>query len=305
MLCACINYRFNYHGVVKMALKLRLSNPLIMLVLIFTALPLFAKNSYTPVIEDGTPSVLSQLTTKAKAQNIAKKPIGDIMQWAALQLLDKPYEAALLDRESTENLYISLNQTDCMLFIEEVFSVAKILKNNTPSLKKLTAWIKNIRYHGDAVAYCNRNHYFKDWAVDNINKGLFTDEAATLTQQYLAYPANVLGIALTKSKKHPNDLARILARENYVNTLKLGFIPIKELDKYLPKIKPGDIIGIVRTPKGRADSVHHLGIAYLHNGKVGMIDASSTYKKVVIEDTLTGYLAQFDNSEGILLLRAK
>ncbi|MCE3269033.1 MAG: hypothetical protein K0R49_1285, partial [Burkholderiales bacterium] len=47
-----------------------------------------------------------------------------------------------------------------------------------------------------------------------------------------------------------------------------------------------------------------LGIAYLHDGKVGMIDASSSHKKVIVEDTLTGYLTKFKNSEGIILLRA-
>src|SRR4029077_2455360 len=153
--------------------------------------------------------------------------------------------------------------------------------------------------------YCNRNHYFKDWSVENINKGLLTDEAEKLTHQYLSYPANVLSRAIANIPAHAGDVECIKSREEYINTLKLGFIPLKVLPKYLYKIKSGDIIGIVRTPKGRMDSIYHLSIAYVHGNKVGMIDASSIYKKVVIEDTLTGYLAKFKNSEGIILLRAK
>lgn len=286
-------------------LKTILSNRLLLLVLFFISLHINAVPNYQLVVESQTPEVFSKLVTSAKTQKIAKKPIGDIMQWTALQLLNKPYVGRLLDRTVPEYLYISLNPTDCMLFIEEVFAFSKVLKNKQHSIDDFTAQIKNIRYHGD-VAYCNRNHYFKDWSISNINKGLFIDVAEQLTHQYLVYPADVLSKAIANSPTHAGDVAAIKSREDYINNnLKLGFISLKDLPKYLSKIKPGDIIGIIRTPNGKADSVYHLGIAYIHDGKVGMIDASSIYHKVVIEDTLTGYLAKFKNSEGIVLLRAK
>ena len=191
-----------------------------------------------------------------------------------------------------------------MLFIEEVYTFSKMLKNKQQSMDNFIHGIKDIRYHGE-VSYCNRNHYFKDWAVTNINKGLFIDEAAILlTHQYLNHPANVLRKAIANLPAHANDVGCIKERENYVDTLQLGMIPLKDLPKYLSKIKSGDIIGIVRTPKGRADSVHHLGIAYVHDGKVDLINASSIHKKVVIDEA-SEYLAKFKDSEGILLLRAK
>src|SRR5579863_4605455 len=275
-------------------LKISLPNKLLSVIFLFMTTQIFASANYETIIESGTPGVLAKLNSLAKAEKIAKKPIGDIMLWTTLQLLNKPYEAALLDRHVPEYLYISLNQTDCMLFIEEVFAFSKMVKNKQQSVDDFTAGIKDIRYHGD-VAYCNRNHYFKDWATENINKGLFSDQATELTHQYLSYPADVLSRAIANIPAHAGDVECIKSREEYINTLKLGFIPLKVLPKYLSKIKSGDIVGIVRKPVGRADSVHHLGIAYVHNNKVGMIDASSIYKKVVIEDTLTGYLAKFKN----------
>lgn len=263
----------------------------------------FSESSYPTIIESSTPAILSQLNSAAKSQNISKKSIGDIMQWTSLQLLGKPYEGRLLDRSTPEYLYISLNQTDCMLFIEEVYSFSRMTKNKQQSIENYTNGIKDLRYHGD-VAYCNRNHYFKDWALTNINKGIFTDEAAKLTHKYLDYPASVLSKAIAGSPVHASDVDCIISREKYINTLKIGFIPLDDLPKYLSKIKSGDIIGIIRTPVGKADSIHHLGIAYVHDGRVSLIDASSIYGKVVVEETLTGYLAKFKNSEGIILLRA-
>lgn len=285
-------------------LDIRCSRVLLIIILLSVTSQNFAQTKYPTIIESATPTTLSQLDNAAKAQNVAKKPIGDIMQWTSLQLLGKPYEAALLDRSTPEYLYISLNQTDCMLFIEEVYSYSKMIKNKQQGVDYFTNGIKDVRYHGE-VAYCNRNHYFKDWAITNINKGLFVDEAARLTHQYLKFSANVLSKTIASMPAHADDLACIQDREKYVDTLTLGFIPLKDLAKYLPRIKSGDIIGIIRTPNGRADSIHHLGIAYVHEGKVSLIDASSIYKKVVIEDTLIGYLAKFKNSEGIILLRAK
>jgi hypothetical protein len=262
-----------------------------------------ATPNYMTIIESQTPDIFLSLKKAANTQGIAKNPIGDIMQWTAIQLLGKPYVGRLLDNQAPEYLYVSLNSTDCMLFIEEVFAYAKILKDQQYSINNFSSQIKDIRYHGN-IKYCNRNHYFKDWAINNINQGLFVDVAKKLTNQYLSHTADVLSKAIANLPAHINDVECIKSREAYINTLKLGFIPLKDLPKYLADIKAGDIIGIIRTPNGKADSVYHLGIAYLHDGKVGMIDASSSHKKVIVEDTLTGYLTKFKNSEGIILLRA-
>jgi hypothetical protein len=288
----------------RFMLKINMICKLVLPILLFVAGQTFAKTNYPTIIESGTPTVLAELNQAAKTQKIAQKPIGDIMQWTALQLLGKPYEAALLDRTVPEYLYISLNGTDCMLFIEEVFAYSNMLKHKQQSLDNLTSGIRDIRYHGE-VSYCNRNHYYKDWALHNISNGLFIDVAKGLTNQYSNYPVDVLSQRIAKLPEHVADVACIKAREDYINSQKLGFISLKELPKYLSKIKAGDLIGIVRTPNGRADSVYHLGVAYIHDGKVGMIHASSKHKKVVIADTITGYLDQFDNSQGIILLRAK
>lgn len=274
----------------------------IIFTLLLSTAKIYAKSSYPVMVESNTQVLLSTIESRAKLDHVDRQPIGKVISWVALQLVGSQYVPALLDRESYEYLYIGLNQTDCMLFIEEVLAVSNMLKNKNVGIDALSKYIYQFRYHGN-LSYCNRNHYFKDWSLVNENKGFVIDEAAKLTGIYLPYKANVLSSRLVKINKHTNDISCIQARESFIDQQKLGFIPLSELPKYLSDIHNGDIIGIIRTPNGHADSVHHLGIAYVHDKQVSMIDASSDSKKVVIEPTLTGYLAKWKNSEGIVLLR--
>lgn len=264
------------------------------------------EDNYQIIIESGTSGTISSLNSAATKAKIYKQPIGQVVQWTALQLIGKPYVRALLDQKTPEYLYVSLNDTDCMLFVEEVLGASELIKAKRLDAIALTDQTKKLRYHGP-VSYCMRNHYFKDWALMNISKGYVKDQAYALTKTNFPFQANVMSIRLEASESdiHKDDAACIKSREDEINQQQLGFIPLQDLPKYLRSIKSGDIIGIVRTPHGGADAVHHLGIAYVHNGTVSMIHASSKVNEVVIADTLTGYLAQYKDSQGIILLRPK
>ena len=264
----------------------------------------YAETEYQTVIESSTPAIISNLQVKAKHDNVAKGSVGQINQWLALQLLDKPYSIALLDRQMPEYMYVTLGATDCMLFVEEVLASSELIKQQQFNLNNLTKETKNLRYHG-TLSYCNRNHYFKDWAITNISKGYVTDAAYQISGITFPFEADVMSkkIAESSGDIHRSDFACIQEREQAINEGHLGFIPLRDLPKYLKDIKPGDIIGIVRTPGGRADAVHHLGIAYVHNNLVSMIHASSKSGKVVIANTLMEYLNQYKDSQGIILLR--
>ena len=279
-----------------------------MLYLVFGTNYVYATNQpedFQIITESGTPEILSKITSKAKSQNIKQKSMGEIMQWVALQLVGSPYVPGLLDKTTSEYLYVSLNKTDCMLFAEEVLVLSRMIKNNKQDIDDLIGGIYSIRYH-NGFSYCNRNHYFKDLALVNQKQGLVVDQSLKLTKTTLPYPAHVLSDRIKGSKNHAKDFACIRKREALINKEKIGFISMAKLPANLSSIKPGDIIGIVRTPGGKADSVAHMGIAYINNGEVGMIHASSNdAKAVIIEKSLTNYLAKFKDSQGIILLRAQ
>lgn len=271
--------------------------------MLFISFNVFAKD-YNVVVESDTVSLINLLSKNASVASIANKPLNDIVIWVSLQLLSQPYDVALLDRKTPEYLYISLSKTDCMLFIEEVLASSKLIKEHKLNLKNFTDEIFKLRYHGE-LSYCNRNHYFKDWAFVNIQKGVISDEALLLTGESFNYPVSSMSHYLsTHNDLHSHNLSCIKTREAFINKNEnIGFISLKDLNKYLSKIHSGDIVGIVRTGKGRADSIHHLGIAYVHGGVVSLINASSIENKVIISPTLSGYLAKFKDSQGIVLFR--
>ena len=96
------------------------------------------------------------MVSRAKEENVAQKDIGEIVLWSSLQLLDSPYVGGLLDKTTPEYLYISLSDTDCMLFVEQVAVLSRLIKANKLTFDNYVDGIKQIRYHGE-LSYCNRN----------------------------------------------------------------------------------------------------------------------------------------------------
>jgi hypothetical protein len=194
-----------------------------------------------------------------------------------------------------------------MLFVEQVLALSQLIKAHNISLYNLTNKVRELRYHG-SLAYCNRNHYFKDWATVNIKNGNLIDYGYQLTKINFPYSAYVLSQRLANSKTniHRSFGQCIAERESYINQSEsLGFIPLKQLPHYLQYIKSGDIIGIVRNSPPPADAIHHLAIAYVHDNQVSMIHASDkkNFQKVIVTNSLMDYLNYYKDSAGIILLR--
>ncbi|MCY7275170.1 MAG: DUF1460 domain-containing protein, partial [Phormidesmis sp. CAN_BIN44] len=90
----------------------------------------------TPVIEAKTLSTEVALSTQdeisfqrimkyARDRDLHQRPIGNVMQAIAEQLLATPYQESLLDESSTETLTLSLQKFDCVLFIESVLAITR------------------------------------------------------------------------------------------------------------------------------------------------------------------------------------
>ncbi|MBY0379443.1 MAG: DUF1460 domain-containing protein, partial [Burkholderiales bacterium] len=254
-----------------------------------------------------TPNILNKIKQLDIKQQIAKKPTDEIVTWVGTQLLNSPYSFYLLDQKTPEYLYISLSKTDCMLFVEEVIVLSRLIKTQQLNLGNYIAGIKQIRYHGN-VSYCNRNHYVKDWLVMNESQNILQDIGISLSNQNLPNKASILSEVIAKNKNniHHSNLQCIQEREQIVNQETIGFIPIAKLANYLQYIKSGDIIGIVAKNPTKSDAIRHLGIAYIKDGRIGYLNASSKKNnvKVVIYNNLMDYL-HANNDAGIVLVRIK
>ena len=94
--------------------------------------------------------------------------------------------------------------------------------------------------------------------------------------------------------------------EARVSSRPLYQIPKSRVASIEPKLRSGDIIGIVSRDGRSLYSTSHVGLALrVADGSLHFMHASSprNYGKVVIDSTLSGYLARYRTDSGILVGR--
>ena len=105
--------------------------------------------------------------------------------------------------------------------------------------------------------------------------------------------------------KHNPELRALMAEsEKRMTAMKIKMIPkshVADIEKHL---KNGDIIGIAR--HGNGSYCSHVGIIIKDDkGQSRFMHASTTYKKVVVDQTISQYLHKFKKHAGILVARPK
>ena len=83
-------------------------------------------------------------------------------------------------------------------------------------------------------------------------------------------------------------------------------IPKNRVARIEPKLKSGDIIGIISRDRPGLYSTSHVGLAYrTPDGVLHFMHASSpqNYGKVVVDAELSKYLARYHSDTGILVAR--
>jgi hypothetical protein len=94
--------------------------------------------------------------------------------------------------------------------------------------------------------------------------------------------------------------------EARVSSRPLNQIPKSRVASIEPRLRSGDIIGIISRDRGGLYSTSHVGLALrLDDGSLHFMHASSprNYGKVVIDSTLSSYLARYRTDSGILVAR--
>ena len=110
--------------------------------------------------------------------------------------------------------------------------------------------------------------------------------------RYLAANRSLLG-----------PLARMEAN---VSSRPLYEIPKSQVAKIEPKLRSGDIIGVISRERNGLHSTAHVGLAMrTSDGVLHFMHASSpsNYGKVVVDDELSKYLYRYGSDSGILVGR--
>lgn len=224
--------------------------------------------------------------------------------------LGTPYVAHTLEGEPTEDLIINCDEVDCLTFVEYVLAyVLSPTEDNQVAEGDFADCLQKIRYRdGKIDGYTSRLHYATDWIANGIRHGFLEDVTArntpyvqTVTLSYMTdHPGEYRQLAASAE-----EVAKMKAIEKSLSGQEVHYLPQENLpNEGLYWIKNGDLIAITTNIPGL--DIAHWGIAFYADGKLSLLHASSTRKKVVVSQvSLAQMLKNNEKWTGIRVLRVK
>ncbi len=250
--------------------------------------------------------IFAKLIEYSNANHLADKPISEIEIEMAKQLLGIPYVAFTLENDSVEQLAINLRGLDCTTFVENVVTLARVIKSDTATFDNYKKYLTQIRYrNGEINKYPSRLHYFTDWLLDNQKKGVIEIISNKYGNEDFDPSVSFMSKNADKYKKlrqHPEFVNVIAKSEKRISAAKLKFFTPEGLKNNTDKIQNGDIIAFATTKAGL--DISHVAIACFKGKELHFYHASSTKKKVVLsENSMVDYLNKIKSNNGVLVAR--
>lgn len=211
---------------------------------------------------------------------------GDCIIWLGERFEGTPYVAHTLEPDSAdgERLTINLDQLDCTTFVETVLAMACTVGERRSSWRDFVHNLERLRYRGGRLdGYPSRLHYVSDWAVDNAHRGIIED--ATRLFPNPEYIVKTINFMSANRNLYPllADSAAFEAIKNvekgYRNH-RFAYIKGSKVNSKENRhmFRNGDIVAFTSALKGL--DVSHMGIIVVRDGKMYLMHASSTDKKV-------------------------
>src|SRR5438876_5301196 len=256
----------------------------------------------------------NRLVAKAKAGKSKGLPIGERPAAVVQALVGTRYKHFTLEIDNRiESPSVNFQGMDCWTFFEIAVGFARMLNepesNWTP--ERLLYYIELDRYRGGQCTgeYLSRLHYLEDWLRDNNRRGLVEDLTRDLGGRSVPHSAREMSTGwrhyryLAANRSLLGPLGRMEAN---VSSLPLYQIPKSQVAKIEPKLRSGDIIGVISRERNGLHSTAHVGLALrTSDGVLHFMHASSpsNYGKVVVHDELSKYLYRYRSDSGILVAR--
>jgi len=256
----------------------------------------------------------NRLVAKAKAGNWKGLPIGERTAAVGQALVGTRYKHFTLEIDNRiESPSVNFQGMDCWTFFETALGFARMLNepesNWTP--ERLLYYIELDRYRGGQCTgeYLSRLHYLEDWLYDNNRRGLVEDVTRDLGGHSVPHSAREMSTGwrhyryLAANRSLLGPLGRMEAN---VSSLPLYQIPKSQVAAIEPKLRSGDIIGVISRERNGLYSTAHVGLALrTSDGVLHFMHASSpsNYGRVVIDDELSKYLYRYRSDSGILVGR--
>src|SRR6266568_2361169 len=256
----------------------------------------------------------NRLVAKAKAGNWKALPIGERTAAVGQALVGTRYKHFTLEIDNRiESPSVNFQGVDCWTFFEIALGFARMLNepesNWTP--ERLLYYIELDRYRGGQCTgeYLSRLHYLEDWLYDNNRRGLVEDLTRDLGGRSVPHSAREMSTGwrhyryLASNRSLLGPLGRMEAN---VSSQPLYEIPKNQVAKIEPKLRSGDIIGVISRERNGLYSTAHVGLALrTSDGVLHFMHASSpsNYGRVIVDDELSKYLYRYRSDSGILVGR--
>jgi hypothetical protein len=256
----------------------------------------------------------NRLVAKAKAGNWKALPIGERTAAVGQTLVGTRYKHFTLEIDNRiESPSVNFQGMDCWTFFEIALSFPRMLNepesNWTP--ERLLHYIELDRYRGGECTgdYLSRLHYLEDWLYDNNRRGLVEDMTRDLGGRSVPHSAREMSVGwrhyryLAANRSLLGPLARMEAN---VSSRPLYEIPKSQVARIEPKLRSGDIIGIISRDRGGLRSTAHVGLALrTSDGVLHFMHASSpsNYGRVLVDSQLSKYLYRYRSDSGVLVAR--
>ena len=225
----------------------------------------------------------------------------------AKQMLGVPYVAGTLDGNEEEQLVVRTDALDCTTFVETVLAFCIADKRGERDFNGFKKALTDVRYRdGILNGYTSRLHYFSDWIRNNEQMGFVkecTSETACAQPKELWLDFMTTHVdSYLPMKKDASLVEEMAAQEKNWQGTVVSYIPKEKLNLSSDelKIKDGDVLALVTNIKGL--DIVHVGFAFWREGKLHLLHASSSAKKV-IEDPKTQYESS-KNTKAHIGLRA-
>src|SRR5213596_813025 len=256
----------------------------------------------------------NRLVAKAKAGNWKALPVGERTAAVGQALVGTRYKHFTLEIDNRiESPSVNFQGMDCWTFFEIALGFARMLNepesNWTP--ERLLHYIELDRYRGGECTgeYLSRLHYLEDWLYDNDRRGLVEDLTRSLGGLSVSHSAREIrtGWRNYRYLVHNRSLLGPLGRmEANVSSRPLYHVPKSQVAAIEPKLRSGDIIGVISRARNGLSSTAHVGLALrTSDGVLHFMHASSpsNYGRVTVDEELSKYLYRYHSDSGILVAR--
>ncbi|MCL2689190.1 MAG: DUF1460 domain-containing protein [Chitinispirillia bacterium] len=214
-----------------------------------------------------------------------------------------PADTGVINTE--EKLIVEFRTLDCVTFVENCLAMARTVKSGNPTFGQFIIELEKNRYRGGKMdGYASRLHYFSDWIFDNTQRGLLSlpkvkcDQPIKFNIHFMTSRPDNYPVLKSNSEIR----SQIASIEKTISDRRWRYIKNEDIAGCEDEFQEGDIVGLVTNVRG-LDMIH-AGILVRLNGRIHLLHASTTHKRVVITHApLSDYLSTKKTITGMIAAR--